>query len=69
MVCKVLALLHKRRTCSIANHFVDMHDADYSSLKFMLIDPPELLRNENFWIGMLLTNRKVLNDSHDFAQE
>ena len=55
---------HMRRTCSIVNHFVYMHGADYSSLEFMHIDQHyrELLRNENFWIGMLLTNRKGLND-------
>ena len=29
---------HKRRTCSITNHFIDVHEADHSSLKFMLID-------------------------------
>ena len=29
---------HKRKTCSIVNHFIDMHEADHSSLKFMLID-------------------------------
>ena len=62
---------HKRRTCSITNHFIDMHEADYSSLKFMLIDQhhSEILKSENFWIGMLLTNRKGLNGSHDFAQQ
>ena len=44
---------------------------DYSSLKFMLIDQhhSEILKSENFWIGMLLTNRKGLNGSHDFAQQ
>jgi hypothetical protein len=61
----------KRRTCSITNHFVDVHEADNSSLKFMLIDQhhSELLKSENFWIGMLLINRKGLNGSHDFAQQ
>ena len=29
---------HKRRTCSIVNHFFDKHGADHSSLKFILID-------------------------------
>ena len=28
---------HKRKTCSIVNHFIDIHEADHSSLKFMLI--------------------------------
>ena len=62
---------HKRRTCSITNHFIDVHEADHSSLKFMLIDQhhSEVLKSENFWIGMLLTNRKGLNGSHDFAQQ
>ena len=62
---------HKRRTCSKTNHFVDVHEADHSSLKFLLIDQhhSELLKSENFWIGMLLTNRKGLNDNHDFAQQ
>ena len=47
----------------------DVHEADHSSLKFMLIDQhhSEVLKSENFWIGMLLTNRKGLNGSHDFA--
>jgi hypothetical protein len=53
---------HKRRTCSITNHFIDVHEADHSSLKFMLIDQhhSEVPKSENFWIGMLLTNRKAL---------
>jgi hypothetical protein len=57
---------HKRRTCSITNHFIDVHEADHSSLKLMLIDQhhSEVLKSENFWIGMLLTNRKGLNGSH-----
>ena len=48
-----------------------MHEVDYSSLKFMLIDQhhSEILKSENFWIGMLLTNRKGLNGCHDFAQQ
>ena len=29
----------------------------------------EILKSENFWIGMLLTNRKGLNGSHEFAQQ
>ena len=28
---------HRRRTCGIVNHFLDYHDADHSTLKFMLI--------------------------------
>ena len=50
---------HKRKTCSIVNHFIDMNDADHSSLKFMLIDQnhEDLLKCENFWIGILLTNQ------------
>ena len=62
---------HKRRTCSITNHFIDVHEADHSSLKFMLINQhhTEVLKSENFWIGMLLTNRKGLKGSHDFAQQ
>ena len=62
---------HKRRTCSVTNHFIDVHEADHSSLKFMLIDQhhSEVLKSEKFWIGMLLTNRKGLNGSHDFAQQ
>ncbi len=37
----------------------------------MLIDQhySELLKSENFWIGMLLSNRKGLKPSHDFAQQ
>ena len=62
---------HKRRTCSITNHFIDVHEADHSSLKFMLIvqHHSEVLKSENFWIGMLLTNWKGHNGSHDFAQQ
>jgi hypothetical protein len=47
-----------------------VHEADHSSLKFMLVDQhrSELLKSENFWIGMLLTNRKCLNGGYDFAQ-
>ena len=39
---------HKRRTCRITNHFIDMHEEDYSSLKFMLIDQhhSEILKSE-----------------------
>ena len=64
---------HKRRTCSIVsfvNHFIDMHEAHHSSLKFMLIDQNhgDLLKCENFWMGILLTNQKELNDNHDFVQ-
>ena len=41
---------HKRRTCSITNHFIDMNEADYSSLKFMLIDQhhSEILKSKTF---------------------
>ena len=63
---------HKRKTCSIVNHFIDIHEADHSSLKFMLIDQNthgDLLKCENFWIGILLTNQKGLNDNHDFVQQ
>ena len=62
---------HKRKTCSIVNHFIDMHEADHSSLKFMLIDQNhgDLLKCENFWIGILLTKQKGLNDNHDFVQQ
>ena len=62
---------HKRRTCSIVNHFIDMHGADHSSLKFILIDQnhEDLLKCENFWIGILLTNHKGLNDNHDYVQQ
>ena len=28
---------HKKRTCGIANHFIDRHGGDHSALKFMLI--------------------------------
>ena len=62
---------YKRRTCSIVNHFIDMHGADHSSLKFILIDQnhEDLLKCENFWIGILLTNHKGLNDNHDYVQQ
>ena len=48
-----------------------MHGADHSSLKFILIDQnhEDLLKCENFWIGILLTNHKGLNDNHDYVQQ
>ena len=63
--------IYKRRTYSIVNHFIDMHGVDHSSLKFILIDKnhEDLLKCENFWIGILLTNHKGLNDNHDFVQQ
>ena len=41
---------HERGTCNIVNHFIDIHEADHSSLKFMLIDQNhgDLLKCENF---------------------
>ena len=44
---------HKCKTCSIVNHFIDMHETDHSSLNFMLIDQNhgDLLKCEIFWIG------------------
>ena len=61
----------QRRTCSIVNHFLDCHNADHSTLKFMLIDQREsdLREGENFLIGMLLTNQGGLNSHHDFVQQ
>ena len=55
----------------ITNHFTDVHEVEHSSLKLMFIDQhhSEVLKSKNFWIGMLLTNRKGLNGSHDFAQQ
>ena len=37
----------------------------------MLIDQNhgDLLKCENFWIGILFTNQKGLNDNHDFVQQ
>ena len=48
---------HKRRTCSIVNHFIDMHEADHSSSKFLLIDQSreDLRKCENSWIEILCT--------------
>ena len=62
---------HNRRTCGIVNHFLDNHNADHSLLKFMLIDQRHgnLRECENFWIGMLLTNQRGLNFTHDFVQQ
>ena len=53
------------------NHFIDIHEADHSGLKFMLIDQNhgDLLKGENFWIGILLTNQRGLCDNHDFVQQ
>ena len=60
-----------RRTCGIVNHFLDCHGADHSLLKFKLIDQRRgnLRKCENFWIGMLLTNQRGPNSTHDFAQQ
>ena len=62
---------HNRRTCGIVNHFLDNHNADHSLLKFMLIDQRHgnLRECENFWIGMLLTNQRGLNFTHDYVQQ
>ena len=62
---------HERRTCGIVNPFIDCHSADYSNLKFMLIDEnnTQLRKTENFWISTLLTNIKGLNCQHDFSQQ
>ena len=48
----------KKRTCGIANHFIDSHGGDHSALKFMLIDQhhENVRQRENFWIGTLITN-------------
>ena len=56
-----------KRTCGIVNHFLDCHGADHSLLKFKLIDQRcgNLRECENFWIGMLLTNQRGLNSTHD----
>ena len=61
----------KRRTCGIVNHFLDCHGSDHSTLKFILIDQScvRLRECENFWIGILITNQKGLNNSHDFVQQ
>ena len=62
---------HKKRTCDIANHFIDRHGGDHSALKFMLIDQhhENVRQRENFWIGTLITNLRGLNNSHDFVQQ
>ena len=62
---------HKKRTCSIVNHFLDCHGAEHSSLKFILIDQnlDKLRQCENFWIGSLITNLRGLNSTHDFVQQ
>ena len=61
---------HRRRTCGVVNHFIDVHGGEHSNLKFMLIDSnnDDLRKCENFWIGTLLTNLRGLNTSHDFSQ-
>jgi hypothetical protein len=55
----------------VVNHFLDCHNADHSTLKFMLIAQrdDDLREGENFWIGMLLTNQGGLNSHHDFVQQ
>ena len=60
-----------KRTCGIVNHFLDCHGTDHSLLKFKLIDQRRgnLRECENFWIGMLLTNQRGLNSTHDFVQQ
>ena len=62
---------YKRRTCSIVNHFIDVHGGEHSGLKFMLIDQnnKDIRKCENFWIGTLLTNIRGLNSNHDFVQQ
>ena len=62
---------HRRRTCGVVNHFIDVHGGEHSNLKFMLIDSnnDDLRKCENFWIGTLLTNLRGLNTSHDFSQQ
>ena len=62
---------HRCRTCDVVNHFTDVHGGEHSNLKFMLIDNnnDDLRKCENFWIGTLLTNLRVLNTSHDFLQQ
>ena len=62
---------HKKRTCGIANHFIDSHGGDHSAHKFMLIDQHHgnVRQRENFWIGTLITNLRGLNNSHDFVQQ
>ena len=61
----------QHRTCSIVNNFLDCHNADHSTLKFMLIDQRDdnLREGENFWIGTLLTNQGGLHNHHDFVQK
>ena len=61
----------RRRTCGIVNHFIDKHDSNFSSLKFILIDQKNgnLRKCENFWIGTLLTNVGGMNSTHDFSQQ
>ena len=63
---------HRRRTCGVVNHFIDVRGGEHSNLKFMLIDNnnDEVKRKcENFWIGTLLINLRGLNTSHDFSQQ
>ena len=56
-------------TCGIVNHFLNCHGADHPLLKFKLIDQRHgnLRECENFWIGMLLTNQRGLNPTHEFV--
>ena len=73
------------RSCSIANHFIDVcSDTDDSSrnIRFIIIDqlnntnsfsPDELddllLQKERFWISTLVTIHKGLNRSHDWNRK
>ena len=63
-----LHIKHRRRTCGVVNHFIDVRGGEHSNLKFMLIDNnnDDLQKCENFWIGTSLTNLWGLNTSHDF---
>ena len=72
----------KVRSCSIANHFIDVcSDTDDPSrnIRFIIIDqlnntssfsPDEiddlLLQKERFWISTLVTIHKGLNNTHDW---
>ena len=62
---------HNNRTCGIVYHFPECHGADHSLLKNILIDQRHgsLRECEKFWIGMLLTNQRGFNSTHDFAQK
>ena len=41
---------HKRRTCGVVNHFIDVRGSEHSNLKFMLIDNnnEDLRKCENY---------------------